>query len=196
MATAFSAAECALITQRLLQSARRHASLEGMTKTTVDDLAADAQISKGAFYRFYASKELLFLDMLNHWQREIFAKGHQMLEENAHLPMQERTAAAFRAVLQSILRNPIEKFIVRDLPVLLRRVSPAILENHYRSEEEFLVEVIRSVGVKLRVPERTAAAAIHILALSIAHADQVGPSYTDGLGALVDAACHQLIASE
>lgn len=196
MATAFTPAECEQITLRLRQAARLHAAREGMTKTTVDDLAADAQISKGAFYRFYASKELLFLDMLDHWQREVFAKGQQTLSENAHLPMQERTALAFRRTLQSIMSNPLETFFVRDLPVLLRRVSPAALEKHYRTEEEFLVEVIRSVGVKLCVPEKTAAAAIHILALSIAHADQVGPSYDEGLTALVDAACYRLIASD
>ncbi|MBQ3072433.1 MAG: TetR family transcriptional regulator [Oscillospiraceae bacterium] len=34
------------MTHLLLDSARRHASREGMSKTTVDDLAADAKISK------------------------------------------------------------------------------------------------------------------------------------------------------
>lgn len=194
MATAFTQAECEQITSRLLHAARRHAVQEGMTKTTVDDLAADANISKGAFYRFYASKELLFLDMLDHWQREILAKGEQMLADNAHLPMQQRTAIAFRTVLKSILANPIEKFLIRDLPVLLRRVSPALVEKHYRSEEEFILQVIEKIGVTLSVPPKTAAAAIHILALSIAHADQVGPAYADGLDALVDAACKQMIA--
>ncbi|MBR4081926.1 MAG: TetR/AcrR family transcriptional regulator [Clostridia bacterium] len=196
MATPFTPAECEQITLRLREAARSHAVREGMIKTTVDDLASDASISKGAFYRFYASKELLFLDMLDHWQREIFAKGQQVLDSNAQLPMQERTALAFRTVLQSILKNPLEKFFVRDLPVLLRRVPRAVLEKHYRSEEQFLVDVINAIGVKLCVPPQTAAAAIHILALSIGHADQVGPSYADGLNALVDAACHRLIASE
>ena len=99
MATAFTTAEKEQITHLLLDSARRHASREGMSKTTVDDLAADAKISKGAFYRFYASKELLFLDMLNHWQQDIFVKGQQLLQEYSHLPTPQRTAAAFRETL-------------------------------------------------------------------------------------------------
>ena len=196
MATAFTATEKDQITLRLRESARRHAAREGMTKTTVDDLAADAKISKGAFYRFYATKELLFLDMLDHWQREIFAKGQQLLREYEHLPTPQRTAAAFRDTLQAMLANPIDQFLVRDLPVLLRRVSPALLEKYYRTEEDFIIQLIRNIGVKLTVPEKTAAAAIHILALSIAHADDIGPSYQEGLNTLVDAACMQMIASE
>lgn len=196
MATAFTTAEKEQITHLLLDSARRHASREGMSKTTVDDLAADAKISKGAFYRFYASKELLFLDMLNHWQQDIFVKGQQLLQEYSHLPTPQRTAAAFRETLQAILSNPLDQFLVRDLPVLLRRVSPSLLEKYYRTEEDFIVQLIRTVGVKLTVPEKTAAAAIHILALSMAQADDIGPSYQEGLNALVDAACLQLIASE
>lgn len=36
----------------------------GMRQTTVDQLVEAAGISKGAFYKFYSSKEMLFLDLL------------------------------------------------------------------------------------------------------------------------------------
>lgn len=42
----------------------------GVQKTTVDEIAKASQISKGAFYLFYDSKEALYLDVLDNAQHE------------------------------------------------------------------------------------------------------------------------------
>ena len=74
MATAFGVAERTEIRSSLRRAAWQHACLEGMKYTSIDRLCAEAGISKGAFYHFYESKELLFLEVLSLWHRQIFAK--------------------------------------------------------------------------------------------------------------------------
>lgn len=64
MAVGFTTKERESITEALLRAAGRHAALSGMKKTSVDELCAEAGISKGAFYSFYPSKEHLFLTVM------------------------------------------------------------------------------------------------------------------------------------
>ena len=52
MAVGFTTKERESITEALLRAAGRHAALSGMKKTSVDELCAEAGISKGAFYSF------------------------------------------------------------------------------------------------------------------------------------------------
>ena len=72
MAVGFTTKERESITEALLRAAGRHAALSGMKKTSVDELCAEAGISKGAFYSFYPSKEHLFLTVMERWQEDKF----------------------------------------------------------------------------------------------------------------------------
>lgn len=73
MAKAFTEQEADIILQNLKTSARRYAASRGVRKTTVDELAREAGISKGAFYKFYPSKEMLFFEILEDMHTEIYA---------------------------------------------------------------------------------------------------------------------------
>lgn len=60
MATAFTEQEVQIIKSKLKEAARQFAVTTGVRKTSVDQLALATGISKGAFYKFYPSKEALF----------------------------------------------------------------------------------------------------------------------------------------
>lgn len=60
MAKKFSDKEKEMIQERLLSKAEICWGKYGIKKTSVDELVRMAGISKGAFYLFYPSKELLF----------------------------------------------------------------------------------------------------------------------------------------
>ena len=57
---AFTEYETEQIRKALLQETRRCAVTLGMRKTSVEQLTQAVGISKGSFYRFYVSKEMLF----------------------------------------------------------------------------------------------------------------------------------------
>ncbi len=52
---------------RLLTSALNHFALHGYDATSVDDICNGANVSKGAFYHHFESKQALFLSLLNTW---------------------------------------------------------------------------------------------------------------------------------
>ena len=92
MAKAFTEQEADIILQNLKASARRYAASQGVRKTTVDELAQEAGISKGAFYKFYPSKEMLFFEILEDMHTEIYQASAEVLRQNANLPPAERAA--------------------------------------------------------------------------------------------------------
>ena len=77
MATAFSPQERERIRDSLLDAALKSAATQGMRHATVDGLAREAGISKGAFYRFYPSKEHLFLSMLERTHEEMYGSAER-----------------------------------------------------------------------------------------------------------------------
>ena len=56
---------------RILESAIKLFSNQGFNKASVDDICAEAGISKGAFYHHFKSKQALFLALLDGWLQTI-----------------------------------------------------------------------------------------------------------------------------
>ncbi|HUI87994.1 MAG TPA: TetR/AcrR family transcriptional regulator [Anaerolineales bacterium] len=56
---------------RILESAAKLFSERGFNAASVDDICADAKISKGAFYHHFESKQALFLALLDGWLKII-----------------------------------------------------------------------------------------------------------------------------
>ena len=66
----------------LIRAARRCGITIGMRKTSVEQLAEAVGISKGSFYKFFDSKELLFFAVLEDIHTECFAAAQKSLQEN------------------------------------------------------------------------------------------------------------------
>ena len=94
---AFTEEQNETIRRDLIRAARRCGVTVGMRKTSVEQLTEAAGISKGSFYKFFDSKELLFLAALEDIHAEGFAVAQRSLAENAALAPAERAAAAILA---------------------------------------------------------------------------------------------------
>lgn len=88
---AFTDLEKENIKRRSINSCEKKWSKFGYRKTKVEELCIEAGISKGAFYKFYNSKEELFLDVMinvqNRFVNQIYSGLHENItkKEFAHL---------------------------------------------------------------------------------------------------------------
>jgi AcrR family transcriptional regulator len=82
----------------LLRSAAKLICRKGITEASVDDIAADAGFTKGAFYANFKSKEEMFLVMLD----EKYAAELERLE--AHLPGEGLPADEVRESAEDFIR--------------------------------------------------------------------------------------------
>lgn len=93
---AFSEEENTKIRRSLLAEARSRALTVGMRKTSVEELTAAVGISKGSFYKYFDSKELLFFAVLEELHSELYAVAKDALMANSSLAASGRPKRCLR----------------------------------------------------------------------------------------------------
>ena len=185
MATAFSPQERERIRDSLLDAALKSAATQGMRHATVDGLAREAGISKGAFYRFYPSKEHLFLSMLERTHEEMYGSAEKVLDERTDLPLRERTMRAILEVFRVAETYNLIPFIREELPLLLRRLPQDVVNAHYITDD---------AGARLTTSLETACVTVRMLMLSISFRQDVGAGFEEALRLMVEGACDRVLA--
>ena len=116
MAQPFSPQQRDAIREKLKESARKYAVSIGFKKTSLDMLTADAGISKSSFYKFYDSKEMLFLEIAADWEAQVIAVVNESLQRDVGLDDKHRAANMVYTAFTTIHALGICNFLCDDLP--------------------------------------------------------------------------------
>ena len=176
----------------LIRAARRCGITIGMRKTSVEQLTEAVGISKGSFYKFFDSKELLFFAVLEDIHTECFAVAQKSLQENAAIDPASRTAAAILAACRWLSETKAFVFIENDAEFLLHRLPEEVKTAHYHDDETHIRLLLEKYDL---VPNRgisLAAATVRGLILTVSHKEQIGELYPQVLETLVYGACREL----
>lgn len=192
MAKAFTEQETDIILQKLKTSARRNAASRGVRKTTVDELAREAGISKGAFYKFYPSKEMLFFEILEDMHTKIYAASAEVLKQNRADSSADRAAEAVLVACKIMAESGMMDFMEQDAAFLLRKIPAEVQEKHYHSDEVHIKELLSNAELEPAGGMELAAAVVRGLFLTVSHRDNIGPLYPQVLDTLVRGACQHL----
>ena len=189
---AFTEEQNETIRRDLIREARCCGATVGMRKTSVEQLTEAVGISKGSFYKFFDSKELLFFAVLEDIHTECFAAAQKSLQENAAIDPASRTAAAILAACRWLSETKAFVFIENDAEFLLHRLPEEVKTAHYHDDETHIrlllekYDLVPSRGISL------AAATVRGLILTVSHKEQIGELYPQVLEALVYGACREL----
>jgi AcrR family transcriptional regulator len=113
---------------RILAAASRLIAHYGFNKTTVDDIAQAAGVSKGAVYLEWSSKDELFDALLAYEMKRLLADYRERIEKD---PEGGRIANIYRHALLSLHANPlIRALYVRDSRILGDFVSRQDVERY------------------------------------------------------------------
>ena len=193
---AFSAEENAAIRETLLREARRCAVTLGLRKTSVEQLTEAAGISKGLFYKYFASKELLFFEVLEDIHSEVYQVAEQALEEGKDLPPDERIANVLLTACSRLSEIGAMKFIEEDSAYLLRRIPAQVKAEHYHSDEVHIRDLLEESGLTPRGGIALAAVCAFKygipMILTVSHQEQIGALYPQVLETLTRGACEEL----
>lgn len=150
----FSEQEKEKIRSQLLDQGEKHFSQFGFKKTNVDEIARAVGISKGAFYRFYASKELLFMDVIE----QVEIRGRREILKTIDQPgpsPRARLFAVFKKAFDLFGELPILRiFSGSDFDILTRGVSAEVFQEHIASDRKFFEELFdrcQKAGIHIRV---------------------------------------------
>lgn len=183
-----------MIIQQLKKAARQYAAVVGVRKTTVDQLASAASISKGAFYKFYPSKELLFFELLEEFHTEVYEEAERAFLAHNGLSTEEQVTQAILAACHTMEHAGMMEFVERDVPYLLRKIPEEIREAHYHSDEVHIRALLERAGLTPLGGAELAAAVVRGLFLILPHRENIGTQYPAVLEIMVRGACHQLFS--
>ncbi len=150
----FSEDEKELIRRKLLEQGEKHFSRFGFKKTNVEEIALAVGISKGAFYRFFDSKELLFMEVIE----EVEIRGRKEI-----LKVISQPGPTPRARLFAILKKAFDMFgelpILRvftgsDFEILANRVPVDVFQAHMANDRAFFEELFSRCeknGINIKV---------------------------------------------
>ncbi len=178
MPKAFTPSEKELITRRLLEQGFRLFSAHGLDKTNVEEIALAAGISKGAFYRFYESREALFMDVIEQAETRVRQQLLAIIDRPGPTP-RARLLAIFKQALDLFRSMPILQFFSgSDFDLLFRRVPEEKVRNHLINDRAFIDKLVAScqkAGIPIQIEPEQVVSVLYPLVLAILHEDSLGP---------------------
>jgi len=118
---------------------------QGLRKTTVDELARAAGISKGAFYLFFESKEELYLEILEQIETEVQTS---ILEFTIHPQADAHESVRDMLKVFFLTRDAfplLKRFGKSDFDYLVRKIPPERVQQHANKDEDFTVQFIQKI---------------------------------------------------
>ncbi|RFA36571.1 TetR family transcriptional regulator [Virgibacillus dokdonensis] len=179
MATAFSNNEKEIIRGKLQQAAKECLGKYGVKKTTVDQLVQMAGISKGAFYKFYPKKEILFFHVLEDYQKSLMKDLANRLEKELTIGVEQFTDFIFQLyqnVKQSFLMNLIQQ---QELEYLMRKIPPDMIMNHHLLDDMFMEQVFSYIKIKENVNKSVVVASLRSIFMSMMYMEEIGEQEFD-----------------
>jgi AcrR family transcriptional regulator len=172
----------------LLDAARRRFGASGFGGTTLDQVAADARVTKGALYHHFASKEQLFLKVYDEVEADLSARS--MAAAAAATDPVEAIQRGFAAFLDLALDPVVQRIALLDAPSVLGTAAKLEVDaRHSLAAVRSAVELGMAEGRLAPLdPDATAQlliAACGQAALLIATADDPAAARTD-IGAALD----------
>jgi AcrR family transcriptional regulator len=177
MPRGFTEHEKASIRSDLIRKGRALFETHGLRKTNVDDLTQAVAISKGAFYLFFESKEALFFAVLQQAEAEVRQRLLGAIDE-ATSNGRERFRAMLHNVLELWRATPLFAQVGKDeYAVLLRRLPPALVQEHLQSDIMFAQEFVahwQQAGVVIRTDPALVSELIRALFFLSLHEQEFG----------------------
>jgi AcrR family transcriptional regulator len=127
MAKAFSEQERNIINEKLIAACEECWNLYGYQKTNIRDLCSRCGISPGAFYLFYGSKELLFVETAERAIKRISSVIDQNMP--SYKPTKKDFAKAFKIMAREIEHTKWLVSFHDDLEIFQRKLPVNTLKD-------------------------------------------------------------------
>jgi AcrR family transcriptional regulator len=158
----------------LVDAARQRFGTLGFAGTSLDDVVADARVTKGALYHHFRGKEQLFLEVYDQVEAELSTRGIEAAEAGTD-PV-DALQRGFAAFLDLAFDPAIRRIALLDAPSVLGVAAKLEVDaRHSLASVEAAVRAGIAEGLLVDLDPRVLAqlllAACSQAALLIAHAD-------------------------
>ena len=179
MATAFTAEEKEVIRKKLHKVAKECLQRYGVKKTTVDQMAAMVDISKGSFYNFYSSKEMLFFAVLEEYQIDVMNRLTEQLGMEAKIDTNRLVQLLYDfyqdfrySFMYTIFKN-------HEMELLVRKLPKEAITNHHLIDDRMVKKIVSRINIRENVSVEIVSALFRTIAMTILHIEEIGEKQFD-----------------
>ena len=179
MATAFTSEEKEVIRKKLHKVAKECLQRYGVKKTTVDQMAALADISKGSFYNFYSSKEILFFAVLEEYQIDVMDRLTEQLDMEAKIDTNRLVQLLYDfyqdfrySFMYTIFKN-------HEMELLVRKLPKEVITNHHLIDDRMVKKIVSRINIRENVSVEIVSALFRTIAMTILHIEEIGEEQFD-----------------
>jgi AcrR family transcriptional regulator len=146
-----------------------------------------ANISTGAFYQFYASKELLFVEAAQETERE----AKRLAEENMTRYSGKRgVAEALKAIVRFM---SVEPWIMQsDWDVILRKLPPDFVESDFMRDISLVERYAADFGLKAKLESERLALVINTILMTVRNRKFLPGDVDGAIDFIIDAAVDKM----
>ena len=179
MATAFTTEEKEVIRKKLHKVAKECLQRYGVKKTTVDQMAAMVDISKGSFYNFYSSKEMLFFAVLEEYQIDVMNRLTEQLDMEAKIDTNRLVQLLYDfyqdfrySFMYTIFKN-------HEMELLIRKLPKEAITNHHLIDDRMVKKIVSRINIRENVSVEIVSALFRTIAMTILHIEEIGEEQFD-----------------
>lgn len=179
MATAFTTEEKEVIRKKLHKVAKECLQRYGVKKTTVDQMAAMVDISKGSFYNFYSSKEMLFFAVLEEYQIDVMNRLTEQLDMEAKIDTNRLVQLLYDfyqdfrySFMYTIFKN-------HEMELLVRKLPKEAITNHHLIDDRMVKKIVSRINIRENVSVEIVSALFRTIAMTILHIEEIGEEQFD-----------------
>ena len=200
MPKAFSEHEKEMIRAKMREKGEKLFEKQGLKKTSVDEITLAVGVSKGAFYLFYASKEELFLEILEQLEQEIQTKILELT-----IKPRVNTKKNVRDLLKAFLLTRdtyplLKKLDKSEFEYLLRKVPPEWAMKHANKDEEFINQFIKKIkqeGIAVKPSPRIVSNLIKTLFFVGLYLEELGQeAYEETLDVMINMVAGYIVGEQ
>jgi AcrR family transcriptional regulator len=199
MSKAFTVQEKLVIQERLQTAGRARFARFGLRKTTVEELAQAAGISKGAFYAFYASKEALYADIMERVETEMQATLLEMVTRSG-APTQRSFKEFLLACVGVLQTDPFLAGSTQELPHLILKLPEEKIRAGIEKDKAFVARLLsewEKKGLRLTHGPEVISSLLRALVLLSLQRDEFDPrGYPGMLDLLAEAIAAHLVPAD
>jgi len=194
MPKGFSKKEKELIRKRLIKAGKEIFSRQGFKKTSIDEIIRLVNISKGAFYLFFQSKEVFFFEVLENMEDE-FRASLSIVVENKALSPEKRLKEYFLKCFDFMESNSLLlKTKYQEMESLMANLPEEKLKTHMNRDMDFIADYInkQNTDSNQAIPaDNKALKGFYLFLFYIfLHKKDIGESeYHAGIDLLLEMAC-------
>ena len=179
MATAFTAEEKEVIRKKLHKVAKECLQRYGLKKTTVDQMAVMVDISKGSFYNFYSSKEMLFFAVLEEYQIDVMDRLTEQLDMETKIDTNRLVQLLYDfyqdfrySFMYTIFKN-------HEMELLVRKLPKEAITNHHLIDDRMVKKIVSRINIRENVSVEIVSALFRTIAMTILHIEEIGEKRFD-----------------